>query len=89
MRNRWIARLACAVWVVQTKVPGGALAAAAQAKRLNIPVLTSPWDEPEWRQGFEVLRKRGAESFDVLSIVPRLIQYCREERQTQQNELAL
>jgi DNA processing protein len=88
-RNRWIARLACAVWVVQTTVPGGALAAAAHAKRLEIPVLTTPWDEPKWRQGYDVLLKRGAETADVLTIVPRLIQLCREHRQSRQGELML
>lgn len=78
LRNRWIASLARVVWVVQTAVPGGALAAAAHARRLQIPVLTTPWDEPQWRKGFDVLRKRGAEAIDVLSIVPRLIQLCRD-----------
>lgn len=73
-RNRWIARLAMAVWVVQTAVPGGALAAAAHARRLGIPVLTTPWDDPRWRAGFDSLLKHGAESVDVLTAASRLQQ---------------
>jgi len=75
-RNRWIAQLACAVWVVQTGIPGGALAAAAHARKLGIPVLTTPWDEPRWQLGYQSLLKHGAESVDVLSVVPRLQSLC-------------
>lgn len=75
-RNRWIARLACAVWVVQTGVPGGALAAAAHARHHGIPVLTTPWDDPRWRAGYDSLIKHGAESVDVLTAAVRLEQLC-------------
>lgn len=75
-RNRWIATLACAVWVVQTSVPGGALAAAAHARRQGIPVLTSPWPEPRWELGYASLCKHGAESIDVLSVAIRLQYLC-------------
>ena len=75
-RNRWIAALARAVWVVQTGVPGGALAAAAHARRLGIAVLTSPWTEPRWQLGYESLIKHGAESVDVLSVTTRLRHLC-------------
>ena len=86
-RNRWIARLACVVWVVQTAVPGGALGAAAHARRLGIPLLTTPWDEAPWHQGCEVLRARGAEALDVLSVIPRMLALCQEARSAQQGEL--
>ncbi|HOF87747.1 MAG TPA: DNA-processing protein DprA, partial [Armatimonadota bacterium] len=71
-RNAWIARLARAVWVVQTAVPGGALAAAAHARRLGIPVLATPWDAPRWQTGYRRLLDRGAEAVDVLTAAVRL-----------------
>lgn len=90
LRNRWIAALASAVWVVQSGVPGGALAAAAHARRLGIPVLTTPWDEPDWQLGYQSLCQRGAETVDVLTVVTRLQQLCRGERpQSAQGVLAL
>ena len=89
-RNRWIARLACAVWVVQTGVPGGALAAAAHARRLNLPVFTTPWDDPRWRAGYDTLMKHGAESVDVLTAAARLEQRCaKDQLPRQQGVLAL
>ena len=89
-RNRWIATLARAVWVVQTGMPGGALAAAAHARRLGIPVLTSPWPEPRWQLGYESLLKHGAESIDVLSVTTRLQHLCdRPIAAHQQGSLAL
>lgn len=75
-RNRWIAALARAVWVVQTAVPGGALAAAAHARQLGIPVLTTPWDDPRWQAGYHSLIQHGAESVDVLTAATRLEQLC-------------
>lgn len=75
-RNQWIATLACAVWVVQTGVPGGALAAAAHARRLGIPVLTTPWIEAQWAAGYQSLMHHGAESVDVLTAAARLQQVC-------------
>jgi len=75
-RNRWIATLARVVWVVQTGMPGGALAAAAHARRQGIPVLTSPWTDPHWQLGYESLLKHGAESIDVLSVTSRLQYLC-------------
>ena len=90
-RNRWIARLATAVWVVQSGVPGGALAAAAHARHLGIPVLTTPWDDPHWQVGYQSLMNHDAESIDVLSVVARLEQLCHGERRLppQQGSLAL
>jgi len=75
-RNKWIAGLAQAVWVVQTAVPGGALAAAAHARHLGIPVLTTPWDEPRWQAGFQSLLSHGAESVDVITAAVRLQALC-------------
>ncbi len=89
-RNRWIAVLARAVWVVQTGMPGGALAAAAHARRQGIPVLTSPWAEPHWQSGYESLIKHGAESVDVLSVTARLQCLCdRPITANQQGSLTL
>lgn len=76
-RNRWIAALASAVWVVQTGVPGGALAAAAAARQLGIPVCTSCWPAEQWRAGFRHLHDQGAEEVDVLTVVSRLYE-CAE-----------
>jgi DNA processing protein len=73
-RNAWIASLARAVWVVQTGVPGGALAAAAHARQLGIPVLTTPWDDPQFAPGHQSLMDHGAERVDVLTAVARLLQ---------------
>jgi DNA processing protein len=76
-RNRWIAQLACAVWVVQTGIPGGALAAAAQARHLGIPVLATPWDDSRFHLGFLSLIGHGAEAVDVLSAAVRLQRLCK------------
>jgi predicted Rossmann fold nucleotide-binding protein DprA/Smf involved in DNA uptake len=75
-RNRWTAELAGAVWVVQTGVPGGALAAAAHARRQDIPVLATPWDDPRWQAGYQSLIRHGAESVDVLTAAARLETLC-------------
>lgn len=75
-RNAWIARLACAVWVVQTGIPGGALAAAAHARKLGVPVLATPWHDPKWQAGYRSLIEHGAESADVLTAVTRLQALC-------------
>lgn len=75
-RNRWIARLAHAVWVVQTGVPGGALAAAAHARQLSVPVITTPWNDSQWQIGYQSLLRHGAESVELHSIVSRLEQIC-------------
>jgi DNA processing protein len=75
-RNAWIARLARAVWVVQTAIPGGALAAAAAARKLEIPVLATPWDDSRWGAGFRSLIDHGAESVDVLTATVRLQALC-------------
>lgn len=79
-RNRWIAELACAVWVVQTAVPGGALAAAAHARQLGLPVLATSWDDPKWQAGSEALYNHGAEPVDVLTAAVRLQTLCRRDR---------
>jgi len=73
-RNRWIAALSRAVWVVQTGIPGGALSAASHARSLGIPVLTTPWDDPCWFAGCDSLLKHGAESVDAVTAAPRLLQ---------------
>jgi DNA processing protein len=73
-RNRWIAALARAVWVVQTGVPGGALSAAAHARALGIPVLATPWDDPRWHAGFHTLLTRGAEEVAVEQAAGRLLE---------------
>jgi len=78
-RNRWIAALACAVWVVQTGAPGGALSAAAHARSLGVPVLATPWDDPRWSTGYESLIKHGAESVDALTAAMRLLQLAADE----------
>ena len=75
-RNRWIAQLACAVWVVQTGIPGGALAAAAHAHNANIQVLCTPWPTESWQMGHQTLVEHGAESINVLEVVNRLSQLC-------------
>jgi len=75
-RNHWIASLASVLWVVQTGVPGGALAAAAHARHLGIPVLTTPWDDTHWGAGYQSLTSHGAERVDVLSVTMRLQQLC-------------
>lgn len=75
-RNAWIARLARAVWVVQTAIPGGALTAAAAARKHNIPVLTTPWDDPRWQAGFRSLIDHGAQPVDVLTAAARLQAFC-------------
>ncbi|HEY3418296.1 MAG TPA: DNA-processing protein DprA [Armatimonadota bacterium] len=72
LRNRWIALLARAVWVVQTGVPGGALAAAAHARRFGVPVLATSWEAPRWRVGFDSLLQHGAEAVDPVSAFERL-----------------
>lgn len=79
-RNEWIARLADVVWVVQTGAPGGALAAAAHARRHLIPVLTTPWDDPHWSVGCLSLLNHGATSVDVLTAAYRLAQCCTQPR---------
>lgn len=78
-RNRWIAALARAVWVVQTGAPGGALSAAAHARSLGIPVLATAWDESRWVAGYQSLMKHGAEYVDLLTVFVRLQQLAREE----------
>jgi DNA processing protein len=78
-RNRWIAALARAVWVVQTGAPGGALSAASHARTLGIPVLATPWDDPRWAAGYRSLVKHGAESVDSLTAVTRLLQLTDDE----------
>ncbi len=89
-RNRWIAELACAVWVVQSGVPGGALAAAAHARHAKIPVLASPWDDPRWDAGYRSLIDHGAESVDVLTVAARLQTLCaRPAPNPEQGVLAL
>jgi DNA processing protein len=89
-RNQWIASLACAVWVVQTGLPGGALTAAAHARRLGIPVLATPWDDPAWMVGYQSLLQHGAESVDVLTAATRLQALCAcGKRSKAQGELAL
>lgn len=75
-RNRWIAELASAVWVVQTGTPGGALAAAAHARRQGIPVLTTPWAESRWQSGCHALTKYGAETIEIHAVAVRLEQLC-------------
>jgi DNA processing protein len=89
-RNRWIAELARAVWVVQSGLPGGALAAAAHARHAGIPVLASPWDDPRWDAGYRSLVDHDAESVDVLTVAARLQQLCaRPAAHPQQGVLAL
>jgi len=79
-RNRWIAALARAVWVVQSGIPGGALSAAAHARRLHIPVLATPWDDPRWAAGYQSLVKHGADTVDVMTAAWRLQELARRER---------
>jgi DNA protecting protein DprA len=90
-RNAWIARLATAVWVVQTGVPGGALAAAAHARQLGIPVFTTPWQDAHWALGYQALVSRDAEMVDVLTVINRLKGCCTSEAspRAQQGVLAL
>lgn len=75
-RNRWIVQLASAVWVVQTGAPGGALSAAAFARRLHRPVLTTRWGEEQWLKGYYSLLARRAEPVDVLTAAARLQHLC-------------
>ncbi|MHB9023361.1 MAG: DNA-processing protein DprA [Armatimonadota bacterium] len=84
LRNRWIAALANAVWVVQTAVPGGALAAAAHARRLGIPVLATPWDDPRWKIGFDSLLHHGAEAVDPIAAFDLLRELAWTERPCQE-----
>lgn len=87
-RNRWIARLSRAVWVVQTGVPGGALSAAAAAKKLGIPVFTTVWKEEKWHPGSEMLLKEGAELIKIDQVVERMMALCEITPQIpQQGEL--
>jgi predicted Rossmann fold nucleotide-binding protein DprA/Smf involved in DNA uptake len=88
-RNHWIARLAHAVWVVQTGVPGGALSAAAHARQLGIPVLTTPWPEEQWEAGYQALQKHGAESVDVLTAAARLETLSSHKRRGNQQGVLL
>jgi DNA protecting protein DprA len=82
-RNAVIARLARAVWVVQTGAPGGALAAAAHARKLGLPVLATPWDDPRWHAGCQSLLDHGAEPVDVLTAAFRLQALCKQPAVTQ------
>lgn len=88
-RNRVIAALARAVWVVQTGAPGGALAAAAHARALGVPVLTTPWDDPRWTAGCQSLLKHGAESVDVMTAMLRLQALAQRQPQREQPMLDL
>ncbi|MHB9133890.1 MAG: DNA-processing protein DprA [Armatimonadota bacterium] len=88
-RNHWIARLAQAVWVVQTGVPGGALSAAAHARQLGIPVLTTPWPEAQWEMGYQALLKHGTEPVDVLTAAARLETFCAHQRPGRQQGVLL
>lgn len=90
-RNRWIARLARVVWVVQTGVPGGALSAAACARQHGIPVVTTPWDEPHWQAGYQSLIQHGAHSIDLSSAASLLAQlgHCTPNAPQAQGRLAL
>lgn len=75
-RNRWIARLALGVWVVQTGVPGGALSTAAAAKKRGIPVYTTIWKEEKWLSGSQLLLNEGAELLKIDQVVDRLMALC-------------
>ena len=75
-RNRWIARLAMAVWVVQSGVPGGALATAAAARQMGIPVYATPWDDPDWAIGYQTLVDGGAESLPASTAISHLAAAC-------------
>jgi DNA processing protein len=71
-RNRWIARLSSAIWVVQSAVPGGALAAAAHGRKMGIPVFTTQWDDEKFTIGYKSLIKRGAIDLQPDEAVARL-----------------
>lgn len=88
-RNYWIAHLARAVWVVQTGMPGGALAAAAHARRQNIPVLTTVWPEAHWTPGCQSLLQHGAESVNLLTAAARLEQLATQKQPKAQGAFTL
>ncbi len=81
-RNRWIARLSTAVWVVQSAVPGGALAAAAHARKMNIPVFTTPWEDEKFSAGYKSLIKHGAIELPPYDVVTRLKQIALAQEET-------
>ncbi|MEI6521170.1 MAG: DNA-processing protein DprA [bacterium] len=71
-RNRWIARLSSAIWVVQSAVPGGALAAASHARKMGIPVFTTPWEDEKFSIGYKSLMKHGAIELQPSEAVEKL-----------------
>jgi DNA processing protein len=88
-RNRWIARLSTAIWVVQSAVPGGALAAAAHARKMGIPVFTTPWEDEKFTAGYKSLMKHGATELNPFEVMAKLksIASAKEENVGEQGTL--
>lgn len=88
-RNRWIARLSMAIWVVQSAVPGGALAAAAHARKMGIPVFTTPWDDEKFLPGYKSLIKHGAVELQPFEAMTKLKAIALEQKEEESDQGSL